>query len=208
VLEEALSADLMPTPRKAATSRIADTSKHCRFHQNYGHTTKECLALMDRIEELIQAGHLRQFVRNQFRTVRRQRSPERRESRGDLKRKTEERTRTPCPTSSQPPGPSTCVKGVINTIAGRFASGGSSASAIKKHLRAVQSTNAVSMPIRRRMPPITFTNTDFKGIDPFRDDPMVITVKIENFSVMKTLVDQGSLRAVMEYLQEIMSIGQ
>jgi len=48
------------------------------------------------------------------------------------------------------------------------------------------------MPIRRRMPPITFTNADFKGIDPFQDDPMVITVEIENFSVMKTLVDQGS----------------
>jgi len=63
VLEEALSAGLMPTPRKAATSRKADTSKHCRFHQNYGHTTKKCLALKDKIEELIQAGHLRQFVR-------------------------------------------------------------------------------------------------------------------------------------------------
>jgi len=50
VLEEALSAYLMPVPRKAATPRNADTSKHCHFHQNYGHTTEECLALKDKIE--------------------------------------------------------------------------------------------------------------------------------------------------------------
>ena len=49
ILEEALSADLLPTPRKAATPRNADTSKHCCYHQNYGHTTEECLALKDKI---------------------------------------------------------------------------------------------------------------------------------------------------------------
>jgi len=38
------------------------------------------------------------------------------------------------------------------------------------------------MPIRQRMPSITFTNADFKGIDPCQDDPMVITVQIEKFS--------------------------
>jgi len=42
------------------------------------------------------------------------------------------------------------------------------------------------------MPPITFTNAKFKGINPFQDDLMVIIVEIENFSVMKTLMDQGS----------------
>jgi len=42
------------------------------------------------------------------------------------------------------------------------------------------------------MPPITFTNADFKGIDPFQYDPIVITVEVENFSIMKILVDQGS----------------
>jgi len=42
------------------------------------------------------------------------------------------------------------------------------------------------------MPPITFTSDDFKAIDPKQDDPMVITVEIENFAVKKVLVDQGS----------------
>jgi len=43
------------------------------------------------------------------------------------------------------------------------------------------------------MPPITFTDEDFKGVD-YRqqDDPMVIAVDIDRFTIRKTLVDQGS----------------
>jgi len=37
-----------------------------------------------------------------------------------------------------------------------------------------------------------FTSANFKGIDPIQDDPMVIPIEIENFVVMKTLVDQGN----------------
>ena len=48
------------------------------------------------------------------------------------------------------------------------------------------------MAIRSRMPPITFTDDDFKGVDPSQDDQMVISVDIDNFTIMKTLVDQGS----------------
>jgi len=42
------------------------------------------------------------------------------------------------------------------------------------------------------MPPITFTDDDFHGLDYQQDDPMVITVEIENYAVKKVLVDQGS----------------
>jgi len=37
-----------------------------------------------------------------------------------------------------------------------------------------------------------FTDDDFQEIDPEQDDPMVITVEITQYAVMKTLVDQGS----------------
>jgi len=43
------------------------------------------------------------------------------------------------------------------------------------------------------MPPITFTNDDFHGVDHQQDDPMVITVELENYAVKKVLIDQGSL---------------
>jgi len=42
------------------------------------------------------------------------------------------------------------------------------------------------------MPPIVFTNDDFHGLDHQQDDPMVITVEIENYTIKKVLVDQGS----------------
>jgi len=43
------------------------------------------------------------------------------------------------------------------------------------------------------MTPITFTNEDLETIEPAYNAPMIITVDIDNFSIMKTLVDQGSL---------------
>jgi len=63
---------------------------------------------------------------------------------------------------------------VINTIAGAFAGGGDANSARKKHLCIVHQVNYVAF--RPRMPPITFTDDDFKGVDPSQDDPMVISI--------------------------------
>jgi len=149
ILEEALRTDILPIPRRTATPKNADTTKHCRFHQNYGHTTEECMTLKDKIEKLIQAGHLRQFVRGQPEVLKRQRTPERRrEPRNEPRPRTGERARTPQCTPPQPANHNTCVRGVINTVAGGFSGGGSSASARKKHIRAVQAVIAVSMPIR------------------------------------------------------------
>ncbi|XP_027915089.1 uncharacterized protein LOC114174447 [Vigna unguiculata] len=42
------------------------------------------------------------------------------------------------------------------------------------------------------MPPIVFIDDDFHGLDHQQDDPIVITVEIENYAVKKVLVDQGS----------------
>jgi len=39
---------------------------------------------------------------------------------------------------------------------------------------------------------ILFTDADFKIIDSKHDDPMVATIEVANFVVMKTLIDQGS----------------
>jgi len=79
---------------------------------------------------------------------------------------------------------------VINTIAGGFAGRGSTNNARKKHLQAVHQMNAVTF--RPRMSPITFTDEDFKDVDYRQDDPMVISVDIDRFTIKKTLVDQGS----------------
>ena len=47
------------------------------------------------------------------------------------------------------------------------------------------------------LPPITFTNEDFVGVDPNQDDLMVIIIRIANWDVKKVLIDQGSLTRVL-----------
>jgi len=63
ILDEALQVDLIPPPRKTITPPNADMTKYCCYHRNHGHTTEECKALHDKIEELVRAGHFRRFIR-------------------------------------------------------------------------------------------------------------------------------------------------
>jgi len=62
----------------------------------------------------------------------------------------------------------------------------------KKHLRTMQFVNAVFTTMQRFISSITFTNEDFKAVDPKQDDPMVIKVEIKCFVIKKVLVDHGS----------------
>ena len=63
VLQEAMATKIIPPPRKVRTPERADHTKHCEYRKNHGHHTKECIGLKDRIEELIQSGQLKRFVR-------------------------------------------------------------------------------------------------------------------------------------------------
>jgi len=63
LLDEAFHADLIPPPHKTSNSPNADMTKYCCYHRNNGHTTNECKALQDKIEELVRTGHFRRFVR-------------------------------------------------------------------------------------------------------------------------------------------------
>jgi len=62
ILEEKLRAELTSAPKQPHNPRNTDMFKHCQYHHNFGHSTKSCQALKDRIEELIQVGHLCKFV--------------------------------------------------------------------------------------------------------------------------------------------------
>nr|AGV40504.1 hypothetical protein [Phaseolus vulgaris] len=54
IMDEALNVDLIPTLKKLQSSKGTNMSSKCRYHRNFGHTTEECQALKDKIEELIQ----------------------------------------------------------------------------------------------------------------------------------------------------------
>jgi len=49
------------------------------------------------------------------------------------------------------------------------------------------------------MLPITFTDTDLQGVDQEQDDPMVMTIAVENFTVKKVLIYQGSLVDILHW---------
>jgi len=58
ILDEAPNAELIPPPRKASSPENADHRKRCWYHKNSGHSIEECQALKDKIEKLIQVGHM------------------------------------------------------------------------------------------------------------------------------------------------------
>jgi len=53
LLDEALSVDLVPTPRKVLSPDNVDSTRKCRYLWNIGHMTEECQALKDKIKDLI-----------------------------------------------------------------------------------------------------------------------------------------------------------
>lgn len=64
----------------------------------------------------------------------------------------------------------------------------------KRHLRPIKSMNHISIASSRKsIQLITFTDTDFVGVNPKQDDPMVITVGIANWDIREVLIDRGSL---------------
>lgn len=67
IMEEPLSANLLPLIKRKPTPKNVDWRKLCQYHQNMRHTTKECTTLRDKIEELIWARHLRRYVKDERR---------------------------------------------------------------------------------------------------------------------------------------------
>ncbi|XP_020203764.1 uncharacterized protein LOC109789261 [Cajanus cajan] len=65
VMEQALASEILVMPKRANTPPRADKAKMCRFHRNRGHSTEECSALKDKLEDLIKQGHLASFVTSQ-----------------------------------------------------------------------------------------------------------------------------------------------
>ncbi|XP_014515666.1 uncharacterized protein LOC106773495 [Vigna radiata var. radiata] len=181
VLEEALRADLIAVVQIPTPAGV-DKSKYCRYHQNRGHTTEDCVTLKDKLEALVQAGHLQRFVQRRGSLGRTRPSLTRR----DPQVRNQQRADRSRSRSTE-----RVVRGVINTISGGFAGGGSTSAARKRHLRNLHSASRAG-PSRRSMPTITFSDEDFHAPDLEQDDPMVITAMIAKYQVNKVLVDQGS----------------
>ncbi|XP_014490823.1 uncharacterized protein LOC106753517 [Vigna radiata var. radiata] len=177
VMEEALRADLLKVVR-APTPLGANQNKYCKYHQNRGHTTEDCNSLKDKLENLIQVGHLQKFVQRRQTPIPITITHQKTKSRHDRSRsRSRSRERV--------------TRGIINTISGGFAGRGPSVSARKRHLRSLHHVNQVGAE-RRSMPVISFSDEDFHAPHPDQDDPMVIVAMIARYQVGKVLIDQGS----------------
>ena len=90
----------------------------------------------------------------------------------------------------------TWILGDLNTITRGFFRGGSSASKLKRYVRAVMSLDTRRSD-RSTKSSLCFTNSDLEDMFPHKDDPVVIYVITVRRKVHKVLIDQGSSADVM-----------
>ncbi|XP_057723967.1 uncharacterized protein LOC130939916 [Arachis stenosperma] len=189
ILKEILHNKLIKPPNKAGSyqdQRFVDKTKHCAFHQKFGHTTDECVIAKDLLERLARQRHLDKYI-----------SKARPSSEGSLDRRQERRQNTPENPKIQPPPP----RGVINCISGGFASGGQTSSARKRHFRemlTLQQTNKTPTN-KPRTPEISFRHSDYQARSDNLDDPVVISIQAGDLLVKKALLDPGSSVDVLFY---------
>ncbi|GAV91957.1 LOW QUALITY PROTEIN: hypothetical protein CFOL_v3_35342, partial [Cephalotus follicularis] len=149
--------------------------KYCRYHRDHGHDTEEC-RLKNQIEDLIRKGHLRKYVDRD--------APQgRREQRGEeAPRQQEQQQQQPI-----------CV---IHTISGGVASGGDHTNTRKAYGRQSLAVQQVHHSKRLKTDGdeevITFSEADYEGVRLPHDDPVVVTLLVELFTMKRILIDSGS----------------
>ncbi|GAV71359.1 hypothetical protein CFOL_v3_14853 [Cephalotus follicularis] len=159
--------------RSSAEKR--DTEKYFRYHCDHEHNTEECRQLKNQIENLIRKGHLRKYVdRNTPQQSRKHR---------------EEAPQQPEEQQHQP-------RGVIHTISKGVASGGNHKNARKAYGR--QSLAVQQIQHSKRIKTggdeevISFSEVDYEGVRLPHDDPVLITLLVELFTMKRILIDSGS----------------
>ncbi|GAV59239.1 hypothetical protein CFOL_v3_02770 [Cephalotus follicularis] len=154
-----------------------NVEKYCRYHRDHGHDTEECMQLKNQIEDLIRKGHLRKYV-------------DRDAPQGRREQRREEAPRQQEEQHQQQP------RGVIHTISGGVASGGDHTNARKAYGR--QSLAVQQVPHSKRLKTggdeevITFSEVEYEGVRLPHDDPVVVTLLVELFTMKKILINSVS----------------
>ncbi|XP_020238723.1 uncharacterized protein LOC109817792 [Cajanus cajan] len=186
ILHDVNSATLFEFP--AVTERQLGPFKTdwCEFHKTHGHSTENCFVLGRQIERLIKEGRLKKFMARK----QEEGSSDRRHRRTqDDTRRDRHRERTPpkdTPASSSKIHQQ-AVHGSFNTVAGGFAGGGVTSAARKRYTHSVLSVSEIRRPPH---PTISFSDTDYEGVAPHEDDPVVVSAVV--MGLKRVLIDQGS----------------
>ncbi|GAV58138.1 LOW QUALITY PROTEIN: hypothetical protein CFOL_v3_01672, partial [Cephalotus follicularis] len=136
--------------------------KYCWYHRDHGHDIEECRHLKNQIDDLIRKGHLRKYVDKNV-------PQEMREGREEAPQQPEEQ---------QP-------RCVIHTISGGVASG-------RDHNRSRKAYASKRLKTGGDDEVISFSEVDYEGVRLPHDDPMVVTLQVELFTMKRILIDSGS----------------
>ncbi|XP_075650927.1 uncharacterized protein LOC142621532 [Castanea sativa] len=148
---------------------------HCQYHQERGHTTEDCRALWNHLEQLVRDGKLIHFLH---------------QSSGQSSQTGPKPQRD---TSLRPP------VGTINVI---FAAPGRTGSHPSRLMSVVRPPAKDSNPEPKRArtkirSALSFSDEDKAGTIQPHDNTLVVTLRIGGYDVKRVLVDQGSRAEIM-----------
>ncbi|XP_077212813.1 uncharacterized protein LOC143847913 [Tasmannia lanceolata] len=171
--------------------------KASKRERDHGYDTNECWQLKKEIELLINRGYLKKFVKDDgHRGERREKSLQ-----GQSPRRSQPppaRNQSPLPSSSQPEMRQSQPNGVINTIMGGPAAGGTSSAARKAYSHRVNAGHTCSKKVNTGNE-ISFSNANLDNLILPHDNALVITMLVANWELMKILVDNGSSADILYY---------
>ncbi|XP_030941769.1 uncharacterized protein LOC115966739 [Quercus lobata] len=168
----------------AREPRKRNPNLYCHYHQDHGHTTKNCRNLWDHLEQLVREGRLKQLLYHSSGRASQAGS----EMRGDA--------------SSRLP------LGTINVIFAAPGRTGSCPSRVLSVLRPpAEEHSQASKRARVDVSLILgFSDKDMVGTIQPHDDALVVTLRIGGYDVRRVMVDQGSAVDIM-YLNLYKGLG-
>ncbi|CAA0811883.1 Unknown protein, partial [Striga hermonthica] len=155
---------------------------YCRFHKDYGHNTDDCRHLKDKIERLIKAGHLKEFIyKDRERTGRKR----------ERSKSPHKRARSPKKEELPP------KRGVIHMIFGGLTDGDSNRAG-KAYARGRHSKVKVQQ-VDEGGPVMNFGPADVGEVERPHNDALMITAQVSGYEVQRIFVDTGSSVNVIFY---------
>ncbi|CAA0834279.1 Unknown protein, partial [Striga hermonthica] len=183
VMEKEIRDNVVRWPRTRKDGPTKPKSDlYCRFHKDYVHNTGECRHLKNKIERLIKAGHLKEFIyKDRERTSRRRersKSPHKRARTTDKEELPQKR-------------------GVIHMIF-RGPTDGDSNRARKAYARGNHGKIEVQQ-VEENGPVMNFGPVDMGEVERPHNDALMITAQISGYEVQRIFVDTGSSVNVIFY---------
>jgi len=157
-------ADKLKCPPKTDKRLGPNKDTWCEFHQAFGHSLRNFLALGFQLDELVRNDFLKEYLQNNQGTP-----------------------TTAVPTGDQ--GHEIPVHGEINMIFGGFLGGGCIASQQKKYVREVMAVEGGELD-QSLEPDLFFTKAEIRDVVPHDNDPVVISVVTAGRKVHRVLIDQ------------------